>query len=151
MAEFEYTAFIHASGRDTRSIGSRSVGAPSKTVILTGRVSLFNGTFCGKAARYEAALQQIHGSIIIRNDDHDAPTRLRGIVDVSLRTNIDIDDDLIADVMLKLGVRTKREAVDLALRRVAGPRLTKEDFDAVRGIEFEIDLAELRNDQIGQW
>jgi len=67
------------------------------------------------------------------------------------RTNIDIDDELIAEVMRRLGVRTKREAVDLALRRVAGPRLAKEDFDAVRGIGFEIDLAELRNDGINEW
>lgn len=48
--------------------------------------------------------------------------------------------------MRRLNVKTKREAVDLALRRVAGPRLTKDDFDAVRGIGFEIELAELRND-----
>lgn len=67
------------------------------------------------------------------------------------RTNIDIDDELIAEVMRRLGVRTKREAVDLALRRVAGPRLTKEDFDAVRGVGFDIDLSELRNDEVSEW
>ena len=67
------------------------------------------------------------------------------------RTNIDIDDELIAEAMRKLGVRTKREAVDLALRRVAGPRLTTKDFDAVRGVGFEIDLAELRNDRVDEW
>ncbi len=67
------------------------------------------------------------------------------------RTNIDIDDELIAEVMRRLGARTKREAVDLALRRVAGPRLTSEDFDAVRGIGFEVDLAELRNDRVNEW
>lgn len=67
------------------------------------------------------------------------------------RTNIDIDDELIVEVMRRLGVRTKREAVDLALRRVAGPRLTKEDLDAVRGVGFDIDLPELRNDQVSEW
>jgi Arc/MetJ family transcription regulator len=67
------------------------------------------------------------------------------------RTNIDIDDELIAEVMRRLGVKTKREAVDLALRKVAGPRLTKEDLDAVRGVGFEVDLAELRDDRVSEW
>lgn len=67
------------------------------------------------------------------------------------RTNIDIDDELIVEVMCRLGARAKREAVDLALRRVAGPRLTSEDFDAVRGVGFEIDVAELRNDRVYDW
>ena len=34
------------------------------------------------------------------------------------RTNIDLDDALIAKVMRLTGVRTKREAVDIALRRL---------------------------------
>lgn len=36
------------------------------------------------------------------------------------RTNIVIDDALIARVMELYGLRTKREAVDYALRRLAG-------------------------------
>ncbi len=48
---------------------------------------------------------------------------MRCIVGVLSRTNIDIDDDLITEVMRRLGVKTKKEAVDLALRRVAEPRL----------------------------
>ncbi|HEY2763242.1 MAG TPA: type II toxin-antitoxin system VapB family antitoxin [Pseudonocardiaceae bacterium] len=67
------------------------------------------------------------------------------------RTNIDIDDDLIAEAMRRLGVKTKREAVELALRRVAGPRLTRDDLDAVRGIGFEVELAQLRDDRINEW
>ncbi|MGH3693477.1 MAG: type II toxin-antitoxin system VapB family antitoxin [Pseudonocardiaceae bacterium] len=67
------------------------------------------------------------------------------------RTNIDIDDELVAEVMRRLGVKTKKEAVDLALRRVAGARLTKEDLDAVRGVGFEIELADLRNDRVSEW
>ena len=34
------------------------------------------------------------------------------------RTNIDIDDELIADVMNRLGFKTKREAVEYSLRAV---------------------------------
>lgn len=36
------------------------------------------------------------------------------------RTNIDIDEALIAEVMRRFHLRTKREAVDFALRRAAG-------------------------------
>lgn len=35
-----------------------------------------------------------------------------------MRTNIEIDDDLIAEAKLVLGVSTKRAAVEEALRRV---------------------------------
>jgi Arc/MetJ family transcription regulator len=62
------------------------------------------------------------------------------------RTVIDVDDELVAEAMRRLGVRTKREAVDLALRRVAGPPLTKPDIDAVRGIGFDLDLDDLRGE-----
>ncbi|MDP6980652.1 MAG: type II toxin-antitoxin system VapB family antitoxin [Myxococcota bacterium] len=34
------------------------------------------------------------------------------------RTNIELDDDLIAKAMKLTGARTKREAVDIALRRL---------------------------------
>jgi Arc/MetJ family transcription regulator len=66
------------------------------------------------------------------------------------RTNIDIDDELIAEAMRKYNLRTKREAVDLALRRLVGPRLTKEDLDAVHGIGWDGDLDELRRDEVAQ-
>lgn len=36
------------------------------------------------------------------------------------RTNIDIDDHLVERVMVRYGLHTKREAVDYALRQVAG-------------------------------
>jgi Arc/MetJ family transcription regulator len=36
------------------------------------------------------------------------------------RTNIDIDDELINEAMHKYGLKTKKEAVDLALRRLVG-------------------------------
>ena len=67
------------------------------------------------------------------------------------RTNIDIDDELVAEVMRKYGLRTKREAVDLALRRLAGPRLSPEFFDALEGIGWEGDLDEMRRSKIQDW
>jgi Arc/MetJ family transcription regulator len=67
------------------------------------------------------------------------------------RTNIDLDDELVAEAMRKYNVKTKREVVDLALRRLVGPRLTKEDIDAVHGIGWEGDLDELRGDGVKEW
>lgn len=43
------------------------------------------------------------------------------------RTNIDIDDELIESVMRDYHLRTKREAVDFALRRVRRPRPLEPD------------------------
>jgi len=67
------------------------------------------------------------------------------------RTNIDIDDELVAEAMRKYNLRTKREAVELALRRLVGPRLTKEDLDAVHGIGWDGDLDEMRHDEVATW
>ena len=36
------------------------------------------------------------------------------------RTNVDVDDELVAKVMQRYGLRSKREAIDLALRRLVG-------------------------------
>lgn len=60
------------------------------------------------------------------------------------RTNIELDDDLVAEVMRRHGLRTKREAVDLALRRLVGPALTPEFLAGLRGIGWDADLDELR-------
>jgi len=50
------------------------------------------------------------------------------------RTNIDIDDDLLGVVMARYGVHTKTEAVELALRHLAGQPLTTAEALAMRGI-----------------
>ena len=58
------------------------------------------------------------------------------------RTNIDIDDDLVARVMQRYGLTTKKEAVDYALRSLAGqPLLTTEDILAMQGANLiELDV-----------
>jgi Arc/MetJ family transcription regulator len=61
------------------------------------------------------------------------------------RTNIDIDDELITEAMRKYGLRTKKEAVDLALRRLVGPRLSIEFFESLRGIGWDGDLDAMRD------
>lgn len=85
-----------------------------------------------------------------------------------MRTNIVIDDELMARAMRALGTRTKRETVELALRRSAGedplvrekqsllekmhkaqemvaalpgPAITVDDFLAERRREFELEEA----------
>lgn len=49
------------------------------------------------------------------------------------RTNIDIDDDQLALVMRRYGVHTKTEAVDLALRHLAGQPMTIAEALDMRG------------------
>ncbi len=61
------------------------------------------------------------------------------------RTNIDIDDELIAEVMRRHGLRTKREAVDFALRRLAAPPpAARRDLLALRGTGWSTDMSEIR-------
>ena len=40
------------------------------------------------------------------------------------RTDVDVDDELIAHIMRRYRVTTKREAIDLALRELVGHALT---------------------------
>ncbi len=49
------------------------------------------------------------------------------------RTNIDIDDRHVEMVMARFGVNTKTEAVDLALRHLAGQPMTVIEALAMRG------------------
>jgi Arc/MetJ family transcription regulator len=60
------------------------------------------------------------------------------------RTNIEIDDELIRRVMERWGYRTKREAVDSALRRLDLEPMTNEELAAMHGSGWDGDLDELR-------
>jgi len=63
-----------------------------------------------------------------------------------MRTNIVIDDDLIAEALRLTGARTKREAVELGLRALI--RLEKQArFKRYRGkLSWTSDLEEMRKD-----
>ena len=50
-----------------------------------------------------------------------------------VRTNIEIEDTYLEAIMDRYGVRTKTEAVDLALRHLAGQPMSREDALAMRG------------------
>jgi Arc/MetJ family transcription regulator len=60
------------------------------------------------------------------------------------RTNIEIDDALIERVMRRYRLRSKRAAVDLALRRLVGDPMTKEEVLAMRGTGWDGDLDAMR-------
>ncbi len=60
------------------------------------------------------------------------------------RTNIEIDDALVDEAMRRYGLNSKRAAVDLALRRLVGESMTREEALAMQGTGWEGDLDELR-------
>ncbi len=68
------------------------------------------------------------------------------------RTNIDIDDELIGQVMCAFGLHSKREAVHLALERLmgGGPMDVREQLE-MEGIGWEGDLDEMRSARFVGW
>ncbi len=56
-----------------------------------------------------------------------------------VRTNIEIEDTYVETIMDRYGVRTKTEAVDLALRRLAGQPMTREEALRMRGAHLIVD------------
>jgi Arc/MetJ family transcription regulator len=61
-----------------------------------------------------------------------------------MRTNIEIDDELLARAMRTYGLRTKREAVDYALRRLVAEPLNVDEARALRGSGWDADLDDVR-------
>ncbi len=60
------------------------------------------------------------------------------------RTNIEIDDQLIDRAMRLYRLRSKREAVDLALRKLVGEPMSREEMLASEGTGWGGDLAAIR-------
>jgi len=50
-----------------------------------------------------------------------------------VRTNIEIEDTYVRTIMDRFGVHTKTDAVDLALRHLAGQPMSREEALAMRG------------------
>lgn len=66
-----------------------------------------------------------------------------------MRTNIDIDDEVLDEARRLTGLATKREIVDYALRELVA-RQRRRDFLSLRGrVRWEGDLAETRRDRAG--
>ena len=71
---------------------------------------------------------------------------------VMTRTNIDIDDELMERAMRTFGLRTKRQAVQLALERLlgGGPMSVEEQL-GMEGIGWDGDLDTVRSDRFADW
>ena len=64
-----------------------------------------------------------------------------------MRTNIEIDDKLMADTLLATGFKTKREAVEFGLKTVLKLK-QQEEFRQFRGkLNWEGNLDQRRRDQ----
>lgn len=65
-----------------------------------------------------------------------------------MRTNIEIDDDVLREVRRLTGARTKREAVDLALRELVA-RYRRLEILKLRGkVRWEGDLEKSRSGRL---
>lgn len=64
------------------------------------------------------------------------------------RTNIDLDDALVGEVMRRFGLPSKRAAVDFALRRLVGPTLTRAEMLEMEGSGWDGDLDALRREVV---
>lgn len=65
------------------------------------------------------------------------------------RTNIDIDDDACRAVMERFHLSSKRDAVNLALRRLAAEPLALDDARRLRGTGWDGDLDQMRASRAG--
>jgi Arc/MetJ family transcription regulator len=63
------------------------------------------------------------------------------------RTNIDIDEKACAAVMRRYRLKSKREAINFALRALAAEPLTPEAARKLRGTGWAGDLDEMRGDR----
>jgi Arc/MetJ family transcription regulator len=62
-----------------------------------------------------------------------------------MRTNIEIDDETMGELLKRTGLKTKREVVDLALKKLL--RLERQkDLLQLEGIGWEGDLDKMRRD-----
>ena len=61
-----------------------------------------------------------------------------------MRTNIEIDDDVMREAQELAGTRTKRETVDLALRELVAQRRRMGMLKLEGKIEWQGDLGEMR-------
>ena len=69
-----------------------------------------------------------------------------------MRTNIDIDDELLDEAREATGLKTKKAVVEEGLRRLVRCRRQVEAIKALEGTQWEGDIRELRrNRKLAQW
>jgi Arc/MetJ family transcription regulator len=69
-----------------------------------------------------------------------------GVMMSTTRTNIELDDEMVERAMRLYGTRTKKETVALALRRLVGAELTREEALDLEKSGWDGDLDEIRRD-----
>jgi Arc/MetJ family transcription regulator len=64
------------------------------------------------------------------------------------RTNVDVDDAALAEVMERFDLHTKREAINFALNELRRRPLTAAELDALEGMGWGdgLELSDLRPD-----
>ena len=65
-----------------------------------------------------------------------------------MRTNIDLDDAMIERAMAVTGQRTKKGAIEEALRRLIHAHEQKQAIEELRGLGWEGDLDAMRADRV---
>lgn len=68
-------------------------------------------------------------------------------IEGSMRTNIDIDDDLIAEAMAATGLTTKKATVEEALRRLVRRHQRLDALADMAGLGWDGDLAAMREER----
>jgi Arc/MetJ family transcription regulator len=63
-----------------------------------------------------------------------------------MRTNIEIDDELMAQAMKATGQKTKKATVEAALRKAVLLSIQREALEELWGLGWEGDLDEMRTD-----
>ena len=120
---------------------STATTAPAAGVATTSGDFGSSGPVSPRAAQ---AVEAQAAEEVVEPASSDRDTHLRCTVVSVARTNIDIDDALIDRAMRLHRLRSKREAVDLALRRLVGEPLNLDDARAMEGTGWEGDLEAMR-------
>lgn len=68
-----------------------------------------------------------------------------------MRTNIDIDDELMAKAMKATGQTTKKATVEAALRKAVSLAEQRKALKELKGIGWDGDLDEMRKDSGRHW
>ena len=68
-----------------------------------------------------------------------------------MRTNIEIDEELIQRVMDRFNFRSKREAVHESLRQMVGDVMTVDEALAMQGSGWAGDLEAMRSGDVSEW
>lgn len=72
-------------------------------------------------------------------------------MEMAVRTNIEIDDALMAEAMAITGLTTKKAVVEAALQRVVQIHRQMRALEEMKGMGWEGDLDEMRAQRHPEW